>query len=97
MPTKSKSKTAPRSAARKPEVETARQRFLRLGQGRMVNALHAIRLIGNLSAQGYEWTPDDIVLMKASIAEVVEEGFARFARSASAPKPEQTFKLTLVA
>lgn len=74
-------------------VETNRQRFLRIGQYRIVNALKALRLVGNLAGQGYEYTPDDIALMRNTIGEAVEEAFARFEKSHAAKKLEQSFKL----
>ena len=85
----------PRRGGRKtpPENETSRQRFLRIGQARVVNALHAIRLVGNLAGQGYAWTPSDIVLMHNTLTEGLEQAFSRFAKSSQAPKLEETFDL----
>ena len=80
-------------SGRHPLTETPRQRFLRIGQGRMVNALHAIRLLGNLAGPGYEWGPNDIVLLHSTITEAVEEAFAKFQRAGAGPKLEETFDL----
>ena len=89
-------KSSPRRGGRKPppQGETPRQRFLRIAQARVVNALHAIRLVGNLAGQGYEWTPSDIVLMHNTLTEGLEQSFSRFAKSSQAPKLEETFNIT---
>lgn len=76
-----------------PPNETPRQRFGRIGQARMVNALHAIRLIGNLAASGYEYTADDIGLMHSTLKEALDLAFDRFKQTSALPKLEETFRL----
>jgi tRNA(Met) C34 N-acetyltransferase TmcA len=80
--------------ARAPEHsdENPRERFLRIGQPRVRNALHAIRLVGNLSAPHYEVHPDDVAIMHQAVLNAVEQAFGRFERS-TMTKLEDTFSL----
>lgn len=50
-----------------PPNETARQRFIRIGQPRVIAAVKAIRLLGNLARGDYDWHPDDVARMRATI------------------------------
>ena len=50
-----------------PPNETARQRFLRIGQPRVVAAVKAIRLLGNLARGDYEWSPEDVTRFRYAI------------------------------
>ena len=92
MPRTKKSALEPESIV-KSTPESARRRFVRIGQARMVNALHAIRLIGNLASPGYEWTPDDVSLLHNTLMEAIDSAFARFQKSPSMPKLEELFRL----
>lgn len=76
-----------------PPNETARGRFLRIGQARMVNALQAIRLLGNLSSDLYEVRESDVALMQATLGEAIDEALGRFKKSSNRPKLEETFKI----
>jgi hypothetical protein len=76
-----------------PPGETARERFIRLGQARMVNALHAIRLLGNLSSDLYQVTDRDVALMHSTLTEAINDALGRFRRPSTTPKLEETFKL----
>lgn len=91
MATRAKLKTVPKATS--PRTETRREKFLRIGQGRMVNALHSIRLIGNLAGPIYDWNENDLVLMHNTLSNAVDEAFKRFAQSRQAPKIEETFRL----
>lgn len=93
MATTTKTKPARSRRQAPPKEENDRQRFLRIGQARMVNALHAIRLLGNLAGQGYDYTPDDIALMHNTVQEAVATAFGRFQKTGSLPKLEETFSL----
>ena len=72
-----------------PDNETARDRFIRIGNARMVNALHGIKLIGNLSRGAYEWTLDDIDRMERALVEQVRETAEEFRRLKTATKKEK--------
>ena len=62
-----------------PAGETKRDRFRRLGALRMIHALQAIRLLGNLSARAiYEAYPDDIVRIRATLLDAVTDMSKRF-------------------
>ena len=57
--------------------ETKEQKFKRLAEARVNNALQKIRLIGNLASPVYSYTPEEIekiiVALNAGIAEVEEK------------------------
>lgn len=72
------------------KVESRREKFLRLAQPRMQNALRSIRLLGNLASPTYEWTEADIAKMYATLQTAVEDHFARFKKEKPA-KYEETF------
>ena len=78
--------------AHPPENETNREKFLRLAQHRMRNAIKAIRLIGNLSSSGYESTADDVVAMTDTLQSVIESSMGRF-RKQGGVRPEDAFRL----
>lgn len=71
--------TAPASPA--PPEESKRQKFLRIGGGRMVNTLRSIRLIGNLANRGiYDWTEQDVATMRQAIDAQLDASFGKFER-----------------
>jgi len=90
---KAAKRNAPPTGRALAKTESRREKFLRIGQGRMVNALHAIRLIGNLAGPIYDWSESDLVLMHNTLSDAVEDAFKRFAQSRQAPKAEETFRL----
>ena len=57
--------------------ETKEQKFKRLAEPRVNNALQKIKLIGNLASPAYSYTPEQIekiiVALNAGIAEVEEK------------------------
>lgn len=77
-----------------PPEETPNERFNRLAQARMVNALHSVRLLGNLSTQGYNWDDRQIIHMRNQLSEAIEIAFTRFARGSHVPKLEDQFSIT---
>lgn len=74
-----------------PPSETARDRFVRIGNRRMAQALTAIRLLGNMASPHYAWTPEDLERMHAALMDQIDKTFARF--EAKEPGPAQSFKL----
>ena len=92
---KGNAKPAPRKeiVRRVPQNESARQKFLRIGQYRMTQALHDIRLLGNLSNQGYEWETRDIDLMKEKLHEAIDAAFARFHVKVGRAELEENFRM----
>lgn len=88
--------TPPRQSARdivRNAQETRREKFLRLGNARMINALYAVRLIGNLASSNYSWSADDVALMQNTMIDAVNETFAKFKRPSEQPRLEDTFDL----
>lgn len=59
----------------------------------MENALQAIRLLGNLSAQRYDWTDEDIDKMQTALHHALDVSFAGFRRTEETVKLEKTFRL----
>ncbi len=56
-----------------PAEETPRQRFRRLAEKRVPNAIKTIRLVGNLSNKSrYQWTSDDACKIAQTLREEVE-------------------------
>lgn len=58
--------------------ETRRTKFERLGTTRMNKALNSIRLLGNLAAPTYEWTPKDIDRIHDTLVECLTDTLHRF-------------------
>lgn len=78
------------------EGETKRDRFLRIGQFRVVNALSAIRLVGNLAdTNTYDWRPEDAVHIVTSLQEAIDAVSTRFTREKRPVRPETAFKIDL--
>jgi hypothetical protein len=71
--------------------ESKRDKFLRIGGGRMVNVLRSIRLLGNLANRGiYEWRPEDVEQMRRVINDQLDRSFRKFERE-QVVRLEQTF------
>ena len=66
--------------------ETRRTKFERLGTARMNKALNSIRLLGNLAAPTYEWSPKDIDRIHDCLVECVTDTLNRFEQK---NKPEK--------
>jgi hypothetical protein len=71
--TQQKAKRAPLSA----EEKTPRGAFVRLAQGRMGQALKAIRALANLAGTQYEYTPADVEKMRTALAAELTTTFRR--------------------
>lgn len=83
----------PRKArAKAPEGETKRAKFLRLGGQRVTKALKAIRLIGNLSGSGYEYTEADIKKIDAALDTEMKAVLNRFQPRKPGEKSEAGFQ-----
>lgn len=76
-----------------PDGETAHDRFLRLGQPRVRNALYAIRLIGNLSQDAYQWEDSDVELIEDTLRQAMDLMVSRF-KKAKPPRLENSFQFT---
>ena len=70
--------------------ETSRDRFRRLAPGRVRRALRSIRLIGNLSSQRYDWTDDELRLIREALMDCTDTTLTRFDKSRP-PKMEESF------
>jgi len=72
--------TEAQKAAKKAELKAEGKdaRFLRLIKPRMGKALKCIKLLGNLSGQGYVYTPEQIAKMRVALDSAIAETFARF-------------------
>jgi hypothetical protein len=91
---KTAAKLVPRKAGKlaPPPSETKRDKFLRLGQPRVVNALHAIRLIGNLASPNYEWKQGDVDQIATTLTDALRKTLAKFQKQAVGPRLEDTFR-----
>lgn len=69
--------------------ETRRTKFERLGTARMNKALNSIRLLGNLAAPTYEWSPKDIDRIHDSLVECLTDTLHRFEHKGK--KEKKTF------
>lgn len=58
--------------------ESKAARFKRLGEPRIKKAINSIRLVGNLSGGGYEYTPEQIDHIESLLASAVKETMAKF-------------------
>lgn len=61
-----------------PADETKAQKFARLAPKRMVALIKACRVVGQLSASGYEYTPEQVAQMKKSASNAFNEAFDKF-------------------
>jgi len=73
-----------------PAGETARERFLRIGQPRVANAVRDIRLIGNLARGAYEWTDRDVALIQSTLYRAVDDMVKDFAAVKATVAPDKT-------
>ena len=67
--------------------ETPEEKFVRIANLRVPNAIKKIKLIGNLSASAYKYTDEQISKIIASIRQVVDEVEAKFKKGTK--KPDQ--------
>lgn len=73
------------------EAETKHDKFKRLANQRVANALKKIELIGNLSSSGYEYAPEEVEKIFAAIQQTLDSTKNRFSKS----KKEETKKFEL--
>ena len=60
--------------------ETARQRFVRLANKRVVKAIKAIQLVGNLSSAGYQYDERDVNKIFDAIQTEVDQARSKFSK-----------------
>jgi len=83
---------APAQAAKKTRValteeeKTPRGAFVRLAQGRMNQAIKAIRALANLSGANYDYNAQDVDKMKQSLAAELNATFRRLTERKAATK-----------
>lgn len=70
------------------EVEVAGEskadKFKRLGKKRVNAALDKVRLVGNLSGSGYEYTTQEVLAIESVLQKTVVETMAKFDKSGTA-------------
>jgi hypothetical protein len=66
------------NATNKPQEETARQRFVRLANKRVVKVIKAIQLIGNLSSRAYQYDDKDVDKIFDAIQTEVDQARSKF-------------------
>lgn len=60
------------------EYKDKADRFQKLAKKRVSKALKDIRLIGNLSGSGYEYTPEQVEKIRSSLYEAIDTAMSRF-------------------
>lgn len=73
------------------EVETKHDKFKRLANMRVANALKKIELIGNLSSSGYEYSTEEVDKIFAALQQTLDSTKNRFSKA----KKEETGKFAL--
>jgi hypothetical protein len=63
------------------EAETKHDKFKRLANQRVKNALKKVELIGNLSSSGYEYSPEEVEKIFAALQQMLDNTKARFSKS----------------
>lgn len=76
MNTKATTKKTPR---KKVEYKDAADRFSQLATKRLRKAAKSIKLLGNLSGSGYEYTPQQVEYIGGELRKAVDKAMARFA------------------
>ena len=71
--------------------ETKAQKFHRLGKPRMIAAIKAISLVGNLAGSGYEYTTQETLSMEAALQKAVKDTMQKFAARGDKEKPTFDF------
>jgi response regulator of citrate/malate metabolism len=72
-------------------VETKHDKFKRLANQRVANALKKIELIGNLSSSGYEYSQEEVDKIFSVLQQTLDSSKNRFAKG----KKEETKKFEL--
>jgi len=73
--------------------ETKEQKFARLATKRTQAALGKIKLLGNLAASSYRYTPEQAARIIASLRQAVDEVEAKLNKVRGSRGPEQSFSL----
>lgn len=73
------------------DIETKHDKFKRLANQRVANALKKIELIGNLSSSGYEYSPEEVEKVFAALQQTLDSTKNRFSKA----KKEETKKFEL--
>ncbi len=73
------------------EVESKHDKFKRLANQRVANALKKIELIGNLSGSGYEYAPEEVEKIFIALQQILDATKNRFSKI----KKEETKKFEL--
>jgi len=60
--------------------ETKQDKFKRLANQRVANALKKIELIGNLSSSGYESSPEDVEKIFIALQQTLDNARNRFSK-----------------
>jgi hypothetical protein len=58
--------------------ESPRQKFVRLANKRVVKAIKAIQLLGNLSSPAYQYDENDVIKIFEAIQAEVEQARSKF-------------------
>lgn len=69
-----------------PVGETKADKFRRLGSARVVKAVKAISVIGNLAGSGYEYTPEQVQTIRDVLAGELETALGNFNRAGKAKR-----------
>lgn len=77
---------------RKTVAETKGAKFSRLASKRVTVALAKIKLIGNLSGSGYEYTPEQVAKIATALKDAVVSTVAKFDKTA---KKDATSEFTV--
>jgi hypothetical protein len=62
------------------EAETKHDKFKRLANQRVANALKKIELIGNLSSSGYEYSPEEVERVFTALQQTLDSTKNRFSK-----------------
>jgi hypothetical protein len=73
------------------EAESKHDKFKRLANQRVANALKKIELIGNLSSSGYEYSQEEVDKVFSALQQTLDSTKNRFSKS----KKEETVKFAL--
>lgn len=71
--------------------ETPREKFVRLAETRVSNALHSLTVIGNLAAPSYEYSEEDIAKIETALKDKLDTVVAHLRNPGE--RREETFKL----
>ena len=62
-------------------TESKHDKFKRLANQRVTNAIKKIELIGNLSSSGYEYTAEEIEKIFSALQQILDNTKGRFSKS----------------